>query len=411
MTLDIGIIGCGTAGSAAALFLSRAGHRVTVYERVPDPGPVGAGIMLQPTGQYVLSRLGLLDRVLTRGARIDALQCVNSRGRTILDLSYEEVQPGLFGVGIHRGALFEALFDAVRAARVDLRLGQAIEDLAPEGARRWLVSPEGERFGPHDLVVVADGAKSRLRDDTRMTKHIRPYRWGALWFVAKDEERAFRGALRQVVEGTQTMLGLLPTGLGPGTGHTPVVSMFWSVRGDRADELRGPGFQAWKREALRLWPGSGPVLSQIRDGSDLLFSAYHRVTMPRWHEGPVVYLGDAGHAMSPQLGQGANLALFDAVVLADELAREENVDRALAAYSQARKHHLRFYQLATWGLTPFFQSDYRVLGPLRDVFMGMMTRVRPLRLVMAQSMVGIKQGILRSSLALPEPPKALSPAV
>ena len=64
--LDVAIIGAGTAGSAAALLLARAGHQVTVYERVATPGPVGAGISLQPTGQAVLARLGLLAPILAR---------------------------------------------------------------------------------------------------------------------------------------------------------------------------------------------------------------------------------------------------------------------------------------------------------------------------------------------------------
>jgi 2-polyprenyl-6-methoxyphenol hydroxylase-like FAD-dependent oxidoreductase len=59
----IGVIGCGTAGAAAALFLARAGHDVRVFERVADPKPVGAGIIVQPSGQAVLARLGLLERV------------------------------------------------------------------------------------------------------------------------------------------------------------------------------------------------------------------------------------------------------------------------------------------------------------------------------------------------------------
>jgi len=162
---------------------------------------------------------------------------------------------------------------------------------------------------------------------------------------------------------------------------------------------------------MRLEPRAEPVIAQIRDGRDLLFSAYHHVVMPRWHEGPVVYLGDAGHAMSPQLGQGANLALFDAVVLADEIARAPDLAAALAAYSRARRPHLRFYQLATWGLTPLFQSDLRWLGPLRDAAMALMTRVRPLRLQMARSMIGVKRGILRPSMPLPELPRALLPQV
>ena len=68
--LDVGIVGCGTAGQAAALFLARAGHRVTLYERVTEPGPVGAGIISQPSGMAVLAELGLLAPVLARGAPV-----------------------------------------------------------------------------------------------------------------------------------------------------------------------------------------------------------------------------------------------------------------------------------------------------------------------------------------------------
>ena len=64
--LDIAVIGCGTAGGAAALFLARAGYRVSVFEAVKDSGPVGAGIMVQPIGMRVLARLGLLERILER---------------------------------------------------------------------------------------------------------------------------------------------------------------------------------------------------------------------------------------------------------------------------------------------------------------------------------------------------------
>src|SRR5688572_6613801 len=79
--LDVGIVGCGTAGQAAALFLARQGHRVTLYERVAKPGPVGAGIVLQPSGMAVLAELGLLAPVLTRGAPLDGLRCVNPSQR------------------------------------------------------------------------------------------------------------------------------------------------------------------------------------------------------------------------------------------------------------------------------------------------------------------------------------------
>jgi 2-polyprenyl-6-methoxyphenol hydroxylase-like FAD-dependent oxidoreductase len=113
--LSVGIVGCGTAGQAAALFLARSGHQVALYERVGEPGPVGAGIVLQPSGMTVLAELGLLEPVLARGAELDGLRCVDPDQRTVVGLRYRDLGPGWFGLGLHRGVLFETLFRAVRA--------------------------------------------------------------------------------------------------------------------------------------------------------------------------------------------------------------------------------------------------------------------------------------------------------
>src|SRR5277367_6149989 len=95
-SLRVAVIGCGTAGAASALLLSRAGHDVVLFERVPEPLPVGAGIMMQPSGLLVLERLGLVDRVLSRGARVDHLVCDTAEGRSVLDLRYDALGEGLF---------------------------------------------------------------------------------------------------------------------------------------------------------------------------------------------------------------------------------------------------------------------------------------------------------------------------
>ena len=80
----VGVVGCGTAGAAAALLLARGGCEVTVLERVAEPKPVGAGIMTQPTGQMVLARLGILDTILERGTRIDRLWFRKPGGATLV---------------------------------------------------------------------------------------------------------------------------------------------------------------------------------------------------------------------------------------------------------------------------------------------------------------------------------------
>jgi 2-polyprenyl-6-methoxyphenol hydroxylase-like FAD-dependent oxidoreductase len=399
--LDVGVIGGGTAGSAAAIFLARHGHRVTLYERVPNPTAVGAGITIQPTGLHVLCRLGLYPYVVGRGARIDRLFCESASRRALVDLSYATIGEDLFGVGLHRGVLFEALHAAALRENITVRNGIEIVDLSRArgpGRASWLVDKHRDLHGPHELVVVADGARSQLRDDTGTSKSVEPYPWGALWFVgtdARDHASSDAHTLRQVVDGNQRFLGMLPTGRGPGksAGGPNLVSLFWSIRCDRVDDWRARGLTAWKDELAKLAPESVPVLEQIEDVEQVLFARYHDVVMHRWTTRNVVYLGDAAHATSPQLGQGCNLALWDAMTLADVLETEDrDLTVALDRYSRTRADHLGFYQFSTRMLTPFFQGDDAWLGALRDLTMPLMGMFPITKRIMTLSMLGVVDG-------------------
>src|SRR5690554_2928818 len=110
--MHIAIIGYGTAGQACAVQLTRDGHDVTVFERVPQPGPVGAGFLLQPSGLQELWRMGLLDQALAHGARMDRLFGDTPCGRAVMDMRYGGLDARLYGVGLQRGALFSILDQA-----------------------------------------------------------------------------------------------------------------------------------------------------------------------------------------------------------------------------------------------------------------------------------------------------------
>jgi 2-polyprenyl-6-methoxyphenol hydroxylase-like FAD-dependent oxidoreductase len=399
--LDVAIVGAGTAGCAAALYLGRAGHIVTVFERVPDPGPVGAGVVMQPSGLSVLAELGLFEAVAARGARLDRLRCVSPSGRTILQIPYGDLG---YGIALHRGVLFQALHRTLAKEQIAVECGKEIIGMSPSlGDRITLTEATGKRLGHYDLVVVADGARSRLRDDLDLPlrRSARAYAWGALWFIAQDLERRFEGELYQVVDGPQRLLGLLPTGVGP-SGNAPLVSLFWSLRADRLEAWRND-FHAWRRQIVRYVPDAAAVVEQIINPSDVTFSSYYDVTVDPWHTRNVVYLGDAAHATSPQLGQGCNLALIDAQALAASLAWHDRVPTALADYSRRRRRHLAFYQRATRWLTPFFQGDSRVLGLLRDIALPLALRVPWIRHQMALTMCGLKLGTF-GALAVPALP-------
>lgn len=382
-TSRVGVVGCGTAGAAAALLLARAGHAVTVLERVAEPKPVGAGIIVQPTGQAVLARLGLLDRIAARSSPIDRLYLRTSGGRTLVDLHYAELEPSWRGLGVHRGVLFAALHDAVtREPSIELHAGVTVRSL-------------GE-LGTFDLVIVADGTLSQLRDD-----HARrdvAYPWGALWFVTEDRERAFERELYQVATGARRLYGMLPTGLGP-TGDVPIISLFWSLPARELDAFRrGDRFAAWKADVIAHDPRAAAVVATLESPEQLTFARYRDVTMRPWHDGNVVYIGDAAHATSPQLGQGANLALVDAAVLADSLATAPTIGDGLRAYSRARARHVDHYQRMTRVLTPLFQSDSRALALLRDLTFPIANAVGPLRREMVRTMCGVSRGFLRRAL-------------
>ena len=204
-----------------------------------------------------------------------------------------------------------------------------------------------------------------------------------------------------MVDGTSRLLGVLPTGLGPDPDNeTPLSSLFWSIAGDQVDAWRSRGLAAWKAEVLRYEPRTAALLEQIESIDQVLFADYHDTRMFPWNTESVVFIGDAAHAMSPQLGQGCNLALVDALTLAEVIETAQTLEAALAAYSNTRRRHIAYYQFASRWLTPFFQSDLEPLGWLRDAFMGWSCRLPFVADAMLSTMAGVKRGILRPSLSI-----------
>jgi len=391
-TLKIAIIGGGTAGAAAALFLGRDGHHVELHERVPEPAALGAGVLLQPTGLGVLHALGLAQEVLAKGAPVHQLYGTSHTGRVVMNLDYGHWREGAHGLGLHRAVLFHALWQSLRSAGVDVHAGSEISGVEDGGAQVTLRRGEAV-LGPYDLVVLADGTRSALRSGLAIRQRAKPYPWGALWTIVPDPLQEYRGCLRQWYRRAGQMLGVMPTGTGPGS-HTPLVSLFWSLRADRLAHWQAAGLAVWKREVADLAPETRSLLARIGRPEQMTWAGYSDVVMRRWHSGRVVVIGDCAHAMSPQLGQGVNLALIDAQVLA-ACVREHAHDpaQALAAYSKSRRAHLRFYQRASRWLTPLYQSDARLLPALRDTFSHFGSKLPPLRTHIFDTLVGVKTGL------------------
>ena len=398
--LSIAVIGCGIGGLAAATFLALRGHTVTAIEQAATPGPAGAGILIQPIGADVLARLGILDAITPLAARVTRLHGVNANHRDVLDLSYADLRADLHGLGIHRGLLFRLL--AARAADAGVTIRTGAEVTAVDHERGTLTTSTGESHGAFDLIVIADGARSRLRSAVFPWARQRTYAYGALWFVAADPDSAMQTTLAQTYGGTSRMVGLMPTGR-LDSESPPTVSVFWGIRMDRLDALRARGFDAWRDEALRLRPSGAPAIHQITSLDQMIPATYTDAWVRPCVRDRVVVLGDAAHAMSPQLGQGANIALVDAEALAACIDESDSLDAALARFERIRLDHWRFYARVTRWMTPFFQSDHSALAPLRDLGLPMLWRMGWSRRQLLLTLCGLKRGVVRSEVVPPLP--------
>ena len=401
--LHIAIVGYGTAGQAAALLLARDGHRVEVFERAPEPGPVGAGFLLQPTGLQVLWELGLLPDVLAHGRRVNRLYGETPCGRAVMDMRYSDLDARLFGLGMQRGALFTLLADAWAGQGV-LHPGHAIDAISDDTRR--IRDPHGRWHGPFDLVVAADGSASRLRGATGAVKREAMYPWGALWRLVQQGDWAWGDELRQRYVAARKMIGLLPVGTRPGD-DTPRLSFFWSLPVADFDGWRARGLPAWRDEIARLWPEADARLADTVDPDQLARASYRDVTLRHWHRDRLVVLGDAAHGMSPQLGQGVNMALMDAMALRDALRLQADVAPALQAYQRQRQAHVGVYQFWSRWLTPIFQSDLDWVAHARDVAFLPAGRLPGGRGHMLRVLSGIQHGFLGTLAPKPDFMRAL----
>jgi 2-polyprenyl-6-methoxyphenol hydroxylase-like FAD-dependent oxidoreductase len=372
---------------AAALLLHRDGHRVTLFERFDAPRPVGSGLMIQPTGQAVLRVLGLEDRLIAAGSRVDRLfGRAGDDGPVVLDVRYAALGARAgFGIGIHRASLFAILHDAVLADGIPIETSRPVATSRLDRGRRSLLFEDRSEAGPFDLVVDTLGARTPLAPPTG-----RALAYGALW--ASLDWPAGAGfdpaVLEQRYRRASVMVGVLPIGTPPGRSRAQV-AFFWSLRADRLEAWRAAGLEAWKGDALRLWPRLAPLLDQIDTPEKLTFARYAHRTLPTPAEPAMIHLGDAWHSASPQLGQGANMALMDAYALALALRSATDIDAAIGRTIALRRRHVRLYQALTAVFTPVYQSDGQLLPFVRDRLVGPLSRLWPATRIQAAMVSGL----------------------
>ncbi len=344
------IIGAGIGGLTTGLALQGGGAKVSIYEQASTLSEVGAGLTLASNGTLILQHLGL-------GAVLDDLGVVPGRGavkdyrngRTLVDIPRGTTQVERFGAPycqIHRNDLHQALVAAVQSAdRNCLHLGCSLEDFGQDDRGVTALFANGQT-ARGDVLIGCDGIRSAVRarlfggEDPRFTGYV-------AWRGLVPIERFAASAL---VPDSAVWIG---------PGH--FLTRYKIRRGELLNYVAIARTRTWVEEGWSVRSTVESLMSEFRDfeaGARAILMAtppdqcfkwgiFDRDPLPAWTRGRVTLLGDAAHPTTPFLGQGAAMALEDALVLSRALLAAGSVTEALARYEQARVARANFVLLAS----------------------------------------------------------------
>lgn len=330
--LNIGIVGGGIGGVAAAVALRGVGIDATVYERAPVLREAGAGMMLWPNATRVLRELGVLESVLESSGRSRRFLVRASGGRILMNIALGKFEaPALCTL---RSDLLAALISAAPPERV--RLGHDFENFERQksGLR---IHFAGGITGEHDVVIGADGLRSRVRAQLFNTREP-IYRGYMVWRGVASLKGAVPSDSNSETWGRGKRFGILNTGGGRFTWYAS----------SNAGSKHVDAPEGRKSEVLRMFAGwHEPIESLIEatdEGGILKNGAYDLAPLERWGHGSVTLLGDSAHPCTPNLGLGGCMALEDALVLAKSFSRETSPESALRRYESLRRKRTRHVQ-------------------------------------------------------------------
>src|SRR5262245_7874778 len=308
------IVGGGIGGLSLARELALRRIEFQVLERAPQLNPVGAGIIMNPNAMRVLEKNGLAAQVRAGSWPYLTRETRDRRGRLLALRDYRPLyESGKLAQGalVHRAHLLDVLYRSL-----------------PAGTVRFARTGTEADFSGHDLVVGADGIHSQVRQ--------------ALFGFVKPAYMGYRSHrfVMDNVAGVRCFTEYL--GRGQRIGLVPISEKrlyVWTTYNAAQAEQRAPDVR--RQFAQFTAPELRRLFSALPPAAFIITTEIEELLLTQWFRGHTALLGDSVHAMTPNIGQGAGMAMEDAAVLAEELAGNARIEDALAAYVRRRKPRVR----------------------------------------------------------------------
>lgn len=322
------IIGGGIAGLTSAVALRRQGFSVDVVEKDPEWKVYGVGIIQQANVVRAMAQIGLLDGYLESAFGFDFVEVCTPAGVRVARIPVEKLDPRYpANIGISRRTLHEFLGQRAKDAGARIRLGVTAERIVDEGAGVAVVFSDGST-GRYDMVIGADGLYSATRQmimpDCPPPQFLGQSVWRYNFARPGDLDclRSYEGPIGiGLVPLSEALMYMFVTTPEPGNPRYPLAGLAAAMRG----KLEGAPAE------IRA------LAERITVDEEVVYKPLERIFLDGpWYRGRVILIGDAAHATTPHLGQGAGMAIEDSVVLAEELAAASNVEDAFAGFHSRR---------------------------------------------------------------------------
>jgi len=325
VTWRILVVGAGIAGLGAARALRQRGLAVDVVEQEPQWTQVGTGVYLPGNAARALRGLGLESAVAEHGAVIDRQRFCDHRGRLLSEIDvanlWGDVGPCL---AVHRADLHEIL--ASHGEPVPVRMGRTVRRLSQHDGTVAVGFSDNTR-ARYDLVIGADGIRSTVRQLVVGSGAVRPVGQLAWRFVTECPPEVTTWT---VLLGRGVSFLAVPIGRGR-------VYCYCDTRTDGSTRLPGDDAVGRLRELLSGFAEPVPtILDTLGPDRTVHTGQIEEVKLTKWSRGSVLLVGDAAHATSPNMAEGAAMALEDGLVLAECLSSESGIAQAVASFEARR---------------------------------------------------------------------------